>query len=167
MPPTSNLLFLFFVLALFASCSNSPRNPAKENMKTVVKPTVLKKPPSSYSDTITINVPAAVFFNPDSAQHEKLRAIMNPDVFESTMHEGFYMMRNSRMVLKKNFPKIKIIEVKNARYLLFKKTDGEKEYIDLNTKGDPLGLFLFDGKKSPVMVDMQNIETALGFYFAK
>ena len=54
-------------------------------------------------------------------------------------------MRNSRMVLEKYYPHIEIREVKNARYLLFKKTDGGIELIDLNDNNDPYGIFIFDG----------------------
>jgi hypothetical protein len=58
-------------------------------------------------------------------------------------------------------------EVVNGRYILFKKSDGKVEVIDLNTKNDPCGLFIFDGQKSPLLVDMTNIDTDLGFYFSK
>ena len=64
-------------------------------------------------------------------------------------------------------PHIKIIEVTNARYLYFIQKDGKKEIIDLNTKKNPCGLFIFDGQKAPQLADMTNIETELGFYFAK
>ena len=55
----------------------------------------------------------------------------------------------SRMVLKKYYPDIKIREVKNARYLLFKKTDGGKEIIDLNIKYDPYGILFLILQNSP------------------
>ena len=82
------------------------------------------------------------------------------------MHDYFYQMRNARLVLKKYYPNIKIKEVKNVRYLLFERADGKKEYVDLNTKDEPCGLFIFDGKKEPKIVDMMNIDTELGFYFS-
>ena len=71
------------------------------------------------------------------------------------------------MVLKIYYPLIKITDVKKARYLLFEKANGKKEYIDLNTKNDPCGIFIFDGQKAPQLVDMTNIESELGFYFLK
>ena len=71
------------------------------------------------------------------------------------------------MVLKKNYPDVEIRDVINARYLLFNKTDGRKELIDLNDKNDPCGLLLFDSRHSPRLVDMTNIESELGFYFSK
>ena len=88
-------------------------------------------------------------------------------IFESMVHDCFFQMRNSRMVLKKNHTQVKIIEVKNARYLLFINAAGEKEAIDLNTKNDPCGLFIFDGVKAPRLVDMTNIDSELGFYFSE
>jgi len=128
---------------------------------------VKTKPPSSYPDTVEIVLPSAVFYNADSLQLNKIKAVTDPRIFESTMHECFYQMRNSRMVLKKYYPDIEIHEVTNARYLLFKKADRRKELIDLDEKSDPCGLFLFDGRHSPRLVDMTNIESELGFYFPK
>ena len=83
------------------------------------------------------------------------------------MHESFYQMRNSRIVLNRDWPAVKIIEIKNARYLLFKKSNSENLFIDLNTKNDPYGLFLFDRIKDPHFTDMTNIDTELYRYFSK
>lgn len=147
-------------------CSDTPRqtNPSLTNAG---NNPVKTKPSSSYSETVKIDLPSAVFYNADSFQLEKIKAVTETRVFESTMHEFFYQMRNSRIVLKRYYPKIKIREVKNARYLLFEKMDGERELIDLNDKNDPFGIFLFDGLQSPRLVDMTNIESELGFYFSK
>ncbi len=160
-------LFLLLPVVLYISCSSSPRNPATDAGKNDDKNTLKRKPPASFSGTITIDFPAAVLYTPDSLQFEKLKAITDTLIFESIMHEYFYQMKNSRIVLKKYYPRIKIMEVKNARYLLFKKADGQKEYIDLNTKNDPCGMFIFDGRKDPILVDMTNMESELGFYFSK
>ena len=86
-------------------------------------------------------------------------------IFESTMHDCFYQVRNSRNILQKSYKHLQIVEVSTARYVVFEKVNGEMEYLDLDTKNDPCGLFLFDGKKSHRWVDMTNIETELGFYF--
>ena len=147
------------------NCSDTPRqtNPSPINGNKPVK----TKPSSSYSDTVEIDVPSAVFYSADSFQLERIKAVTDSGIFESTMHEFFYQMRNSRVVLKKYYPHIKIQEVKNARFLFFKKTGGGKELIDLNDKNDPFGIFLFDGVQSPRLVDMTNIESELGFYFSK
>ncbi len=161
------LLFFLLSFVLYVSCSNPPQNHATDSREKDIKETKNRKPPSSFSDTIIIDFPAAVLYNPDSLQIEKLKAITNRMVYESTMHDCFYLMKNSRFVLKKYYPHIKIIEVKNARYLLFKKAGGEKEYIDLNSKNDPCGIFIFDTKKATHIVDMANIDTELGFYFSK
>ena len=161
-------LFAFLLTGILnLSCSDSSRQAGEHRKQPEnVKP-LKNKPPSSYSDTIKINPPAAVFYNPDSLQLEKLKAITDPMIFNSTMHECFYQMRNARIVLKQYYPQIKIIEVKNARYLLFEKKGGGQEYYDLNAHNDPCGMIIFDGRKTPSLVDMTNIETELGFYFSK
>lgn len=160
------LIYLFSVIPFF-SCSNSSRQlPAGENnidQKTEEK----NKPPSSFSDTVTIDLPAAVFYNPDSLQLQKIQAATDTLTFRSMVHDCYYQMKNARTVLQKYYPGIKIIEVINARYLLFETTGYKKNCIDLNTINDPCGIFIFDNRQLPRLVDMTNIESELGFYFAK
>ena len=131
------------------------------------KDTIRKKPPGSFSDSLTIHFPSAVFYNPDSLQLLKIKEITPKNEYETDVHNCFYQMRNARIVLKKYWPQIHIIETSNNRYLVFVKANKTKTCIDLNTKGDMCGLLLFDGKKEPELADMMNIDTALGFYFAK
>ena len=167
---TINIILTTWLFFIIFSCTNNTVSNKKEEINkvnTITTTKASKKPPGTYQDTLTINLPAAVFYHPDSLQLEKIKAITDTMVYEGTMHDCFYQMRNSRFVLKKYYPRIKIIEVKNARFLLFEKTGGEKEYIDLNTKNDPCGMFIFDGQKAPRLVDMTNIESELGFYFSK
>lgn len=131
------------------------------------KQDIPNKPPSSYTDTITIDFPSAVFYNPDSLQLEKIKAITDSGIFESQLHDCFFQMRHSRISLQSNWPKIKILEIKNTRFLLFKTKDGKQEYFDLDTKNDACGILLFDGRKKARLVDMTNMDSELGFYFAK
>ena len=74
-------------------------------------------------------------------------------------------MRNARMVLKKYWPHIHIIETSEYRYLLFIRADNSQTCIDLDTQQDMCGILLFDRKKEPELIDMMNVDTALGFYF--
>jgi hypothetical protein len=108
-----------------------------------------------------------VFYNPDSLQLAKIKAISKKEIYETQVHNCLFLMRNARIVLKKYWPKIRIIETKTNRFLLFQKADKRVTCIDLNREGDMCGIFLFDGKKEPELADMMNIETALGFYFDK
>ena len=161
--------FLFFLLPalLYVSCSGSSRHNTTNAGKNNYNDTIRRKPPGSFSDTIIVGFPAAVFYNPDSLQLKKIEAVTDTMTFKSTMHDCFYQMRNSRIVLKQYYPGIKITDVKNARYLLFEKANGQKECIDLNTQNDPCGIFIFDGFKKAQLVDMTNIDSELGFYFSK
>jgi hypothetical protein len=148
-------------------CTSRQQNIDQPKDNNAAKPGKKTKPASSYNDTIMISSPAAVFYSPDSLQLQKIKSTTESQVFEGTMHECFYQMRNSRMVLKKDYPAVRIIEMKNARYLLFKKSNNENELIDLDKKNDPCGIFIFDAMHSPRLVDMTNIETELGFYFSQ
>lgn len=135
-------------------------------VKPEVNKPVLSKPPAYYRDTLKIDVKAAVFYRPDSLQLQKIKEITEERIFESQMHEYFFQMRNARIVLKKNWPSIHIVEAKNVRYLLFKKWNNMSVCVDLDKK-DPYGLFLFDNKKDPHFTDMMNIDSELPFYFSK
>jgi hypothetical protein len=160
----------FFIASLLTGCidTGSPKKNNTGQQKTIPpSPVQYKKPPASFNDTLVINNMSAVFYNPDSLQLDKIRAISKKENYETEVHNCFYLMRNARIVLKKYWPKIHIIETKTNRYLLFIKNDKNKTCIDLNSKGDMCGIFLFDGKKEPELADMMNIDTALGFYFDK
>ena len=154
-----SLSFLIVILCL--SCTDSP--PESYSPQTKVE----NKFPGSFQDTIRINSPAAVFYNPDSLQLEKIRSVTEARIFDGSMHEYDYLMRNAHFVIKKTIPQLKIIEVKNARYLFFTGADKNTECIDLDSKNDAYGLFVFDRQKPPRLLDMANIESELGFYFSK
>lgn len=161
---TTSMLIL--VTQLFFSCGEQ-KNKIREESTTRQAVENLKKPASSFADTLIITSASALFYNPDSVQLIKIRDINKKPVYESLTHECFYQMRNARMVLKKYWPNIQVIESSKARYLLFMKDDGGKTIIDLNTKNDICGIFLFDRHKDPVLIDMMNIDTELGYYFKK
>ncbi|MEO7531489.1 MAG: hypothetical protein ABIS69_08760 [Sediminibacterium sp.] len=160
------LFACFLQILLGSSCAERSRHQLPETGKTESKTQQGNKPKSSFPDTIQINYPAAVFYRPDALQLESLKAVTDSMVLESTMHQLFYQMRNARIVLKKYHPTIKIVEVVNARWLLFILKNGVKKYIDLDKNNDPEGLYIFNVKKEPLVVDMMNVETELGFYLA-
>lgn len=166
---TATYITSAFVFFIPVSCNNNAAS--KKGIKDSVDQiattkAILKKPPGSFADTLIINFPAAVFYQPDSFQLLKIKAITDPVTFDGTMHEYFYQMRNGRVVIKKNWPQIKIIEATKYRYLLFIKKDNSPDCIDLDTKQDTHGLFVFDALKSPQLVDMTNIESIMGFYLS-
>ena len=161
--------FVYILLLVFYySCSETPgpKEPRQKPVENNITPNA-NKAPSTFKDTLEINSPAAVFYSPDSLQLIKIKSFTDPRVFEGSMHEYFYLMRNARLVISRNYPGLKIIETKNVRYLLFVKADKSEDCIDLDTKKDAYGLFIFNSKKAPELVDMANIDTELGFYFAK
>ncbi len=155
----------FFLLVIInLSCTDADRQ-APVNIDQ--EPRKINKPPSSFSDTLIIDSPSAVFYYPDSLQLEKIKGTIEKNAFASEEHNCFYQMRNARTVLKKFWPQIRVIETSRTRFLLFIKKDKIQTLVDLNSKGDMCGLFLFDGKKEPELADMMNIDTALGFYFSR
>lgn len=157
--------FLIIFLVIITGCSGVSEKNTSDQSRQVSDTQFISKPPSSFKDSLTIIDAAAVFYNSDSLQLEGFKAINKKMVFESMVHDCFYQMKYSRIVLKKYWPRLKIIDASKARYLVFLKTDKSKAVIDLNTKNDMCGLFMFDGEKDPVLADMTNMETALRFYF--
>jgi hypothetical protein len=127
----------------------------------------LKKPPSSYADTIIISGESAVFYTPDSIQLIKIKAVNKKMIYESLMHDCFFQMRNARLVILRDRPGVKITQVSKVRWLVFVMKNKSKRLIDLNTINDICGIYLFDGNKEPELIDMTNVETDLGFYFQK
>jgi len=156
-------------ITLFMSyCSQSPEKNNKQVEKDQAsKHPNIKKPPSSFDDTTIINQASAVFYNSDSQQMEKIKSVNEKRIYETITHDCYYQMQNARNVIRQYWPQIRMVEVIKARYLEFVKADKSKIYIDLNAKNDICGLFLFDPKKDPELVDMPNIDTFLGFYFGK
>lgn len=161
------IIFILLDVCIIACSGDTADKGSDEQNKNAPGIAPAIKPFSSFGDTLIINAPSAVFFKPDSLQLEKIRSVNKKMVFESMTHDCFYQMRNARSVLKKYWPQVRIIETSKARYLLFIKVDKSKTGIDLNFKGDICGIFLFDPEKEPELIDMMNIDTALGFYFKK
>jgi hypothetical protein len=164
------IVFSIFTIFLFtSSCSENSKkyNNQQEEKSAKAKPPIIKKPASSFNDTIIVTAKSAVFYTPDSLQMEKIKAVNEKAIFDMITHDCHYQIQNARMVLKKYWPQIHVIEASKARYLLFVKANESKICIDLNNKNDICGLFLFDRKKDPVLVDMPNIDTEMGFYFSK
>jgi hypothetical protein len=160
----SGLLF-FLIYGSILSCRQRPKKNTPAEITLEHKDTITRKPPGSFSDTLTIHYPSAVFYNPDSLQLQKIKEISAKNEYETEVHNCFYQMRNARIMLKKYWPQIHIIETSKNRYLLFVKADKSKIFIDLDNKGDMCRLLIFDGEKEPELADMMNIETAMGFYF--
>jgi hypothetical protein len=160
-------IFVYCMLTLTCIACRDTKNALVVKEEPFVKQIIYerRKPASGFTDTLTINSPAAVFFAPDSLQWKKLKQMTDTMVYASFEHDCFYQMRNAQKVLKQYYPGIKIIEAANVRYLLFLMTNGSTACTDLDSVSDPCGIFLFTSQKKPHPADMMNIETELGFYF--
>jgi hypothetical protein len=159
------------IIAMFLFSCSGPATPeghdrAKDTAQ-IVKRDNRKKPPSTYSDTVIIFDKSAVFYTPDSLQLKKIKEVNEKMIFESLMHDCYFQMRNARLVIQNYRPRVKIIDISKARWLVFIKADNSKAVIDLDTINDICGIYLFDGEKEPERIDMMNIDTELGFYFKK
>lgn len=158
----SYAIFLFLLSCRHQSAKNEVSNDdTKKEDKQVIKP------PTIFSDTLKIDSQAAVFYYPDSLQLEKIKAGLDTSTFSAIMHEYFYQLRYVHNVLNEYRPRINIVEARKVRYLLFIKADESSEIIDLDTKYDPYGLFIFDPEKNPSQLELTNAASEIGFYFSK
>jgi hypothetical protein len=158
-------LWILFPAGFYTSCSD-PAKPKQDRQPVAGEPVQTRtKPPSSFSDTLIISPNTAVFYFPDSLQDLHIKAVTDPGVYKSIVHENEYQMRYSRKVLKQYYQGISVRDARNIRYLAFHKKDGEYFYLDLNTKNDAYGLLVFDGVQKPELLDMTNVETELSDYF--
>jgi hypothetical protein len=167
--PGSLIISGIITLFLFAgSCSDGhKKNTQQAEVSPKTRSLIIKKPGTGYDDTIVIKAKSAVFYSPDSIQMEKIKTVNEKAIFDMLTHNCHYQMENARMVIKRYWPQIKIVETSTFRYLLFEKTNKSKVCIDLNDKNNICGLFLFDGEKDPALIDMPNIDTQLNLYFSK
>lgn len=150
---------------MLISCTQQTSKTDEKELNSINTKTInISKPASSFEDTLTIRKLSAVIYYPDSLQLEKIRIITDTNVYKSSIHEFTYQIHNAQLVLEKTWPKLRIIESKKNRYLQFIKKDGSIVLVDLNTKNDAYGLFIFNGEKDPVLIDMTNIETDISFY---
>ena len=155
------------LLVLIVCCKGKHRGNNSSNVDSLkTKSTkIINKPGASFSDSIYIKEATVIFYYPDSLQDSRIKAITEPAIYNSTLHEMFYQMRNAKIVIEKIYPKLKVIEVANSRFLLIQKKDGGKQIIDLNKYNDARGLILCNGIKEPQLADMTNIESELYRYF--
>ena len=158
-----SLLMSIITAQLLIACTNNVQQAGNQPVKDSVAS--VTKPPGSYQDSILIRERSAVFYEPDSLQKEKIRAVTEKGIFESTMHEYYYQVRNAHIVMKKQWKDVKILDVHHVRYLVFIKGSGERVVIDLDRMNDAYGMFVFDTRQSPRLIDMTNVENQLPDYF--
>ena len=146
-----------FVAATMLQCTEGHEKVASTEVKAPVKPS------ATYRDTLELPPFSAVFYRPDSLQLQKIRALTGEQVFTSSMHEYESQVNYATRFLKTDRKDIHVYATDRARFLLFKNKN--KIYtIDLDHY-DPVGLFVFDGKKAPAPMDMMNVETQVNEYF--
>lgn len=157
------IILITYLTVIVLACSDSYNKGEKSLEKKDKK--INSKAASNFQDTLNINEQAAVFYFPDSLQLIEIKKSTDKSTFESLEHEYFYQIRNAKKVIKQNQPGLQILDAKNVRYIKFIRKNKTSSIIDLDTKMDTYGLFLFDGNKDPLQTDMMNVDTELWFYF--
>ncbi|HEY6063367.1 MAG TPA: hypothetical protein VIV35_07140, partial [Chitinophagaceae bacterium] len=140
MKKISLIWYVLFILSVFTVyCTNTPIKKKTEASRPEIIKQDRHKPPATYEDTLKIDFPAAVFYHADSLQLQRIKEVTDTMIFDGSMHEYEYLLKNAHNVIRSFNPRLKIIEAKNKRYLLFIKSDASFDCIDLNTKDDAYG----------------------------
>ena len=156
------MLVRFLILLLFLVGSTS----CNETVKEPREPSRTLKPASGFSDTLSVEDASVVYYTPDSNQLQKIRALTDSSIFWSMMHEYEYMLKNALSFIAQapETRNIEVAEARFARFILFRMHNGDT-CIDLDQRGDAVGMFFFHPSKKPVPVDMANISAELPLYF--
>lgn len=160
------LLFYFFIVA----CASRPNANNESNVMSNPNehdPKNLKKPGSSYRDTLFIKEAAVVFYNPDSLQLIKIKEINIPMVYKSMVHEYYYQQKTAKTDLIHIWPKLKTYDITNYRFLVFLFKNNKDSIIDLDNINDISGIIIFNRVRPPEIVDMMNFVNDATYYFDK
>ena len=161
---TDSILYLFVVCFLIGC--NQPIKQDKPGKQQEVQP-AKTKPGATGTDSLEVTVPSVVLFEPDPVQLQKIKTITEEGVFKSMVHESEFQFYTVRMYIKKNRPDLQVLSAKNARYIVFVRTGGDREIVDLDKMADAWGMYVFDPKKDPQWADMMNVDTEIPRYFSK
>ena len=161
MKPT---LIICFLIILFSCHEKTRENKNIDKTESAQRKT---KPPSVSQDSLIINQPAAIFFEPDSAQFQNLKSITAENVFETNVHESFFQFKTAKSFLQQHMPAVKILSAKNFRYLVFPDKAKTADIIDLDKIADSWGLYFFEPGKEPRLIDIMSIDTEAPNYFSK
>ncbi len=71
--PSLRLGWVMMLLSCTIGCREQVKNIPVEGKKTAQKPAIIKKPPSSFNDTLVIDQKSAVFYTPIPCRWEKYR----------------------------------------------------------------------------------------------
>ena len=156
------IIATFFAILYGQACRQKPARLQNQGTHEVK---ARAKPPSSFTDTLFIETPAAVFYYPDSVQVEKIKSLTDPQVFDGSIHEYHYLQKNARKAAKQFNSRLPIIDAQNVRFLIFLSKGQKDTCIDLDTRDDAFGMFIASPNKKPHPVDMANIDRELPAYF--
>lgn len=161
-----SIFYCLICFVLISSCNEGSKKNLPQQAQPKDSSELHKKPASTFQDTLYVNSKSVVFYQPDSIQLESIKAVTDPSVFDGSMHEYFYQIRNAHIVLKQNWSQLKIIDSKNVRYLVFVGIDNTIYTIDLDQYNDAYGMFVFNLKKAPILVEMTNLESIIQMYLS-
>lgn len=124
-------------------------------------------PDAAQADSLVVDSAEVIFFSQDSLRLASSKAVLAERQFKSLMHDCAFETKYARSVIQRDRPALPVVDISANRWLVFRKKDGGRKTIDLNTIKDLCGVFLFDGVKDPIRADMPNIASQLWFYFGE
>lgn len=157
-------LFFAIVAIIFFSCgrtADEKETPA--GIDTVPVRHAAAKTSAPNSDTLYINTKAAVFYAPDSARIDRAKKDAGEDAFYTGADDYVYYIGKCREYF--DSVKLKTVYAKDKKYIRFIKDDDTRIYVKLDTLPELWGIYLFEPKKDPKLVDMLAIEDEYNNYY--
>jgi len=115
------------------------------------------------SDTMTITSKTAVFYVPDNKRIEERKKAVGEEAFMMGADDYLFYLNNSQEFLEKQKLTVNITE--HEKILQFILTDKSKVYVKLDTLQELWGIFLFDPRTAPKLIDMVTIEEEYQKYY--
>ena len=150
----ASVLVLFAAFLMIFSCKDGPDLSSRA--------TLLNGTPS---DTIVLVEKAVLFFRPDTLQVQRIQAKVPDAEFRNTMQECAKSTEMVKLSLRKNWPTVRDVDNKGARYLLCTKNDKSRICIDMNASPELCALYAFDPAKDPQPIGLMNSEIEIYNYF--
>ena len=154
--------FITITLALIflASCTGKSGKKETTGTDTIEQSAT---PPITNTDTLVIDINAAVYYLPDSIQMEKWKKEVGEKDFETVADDwSFYMNSSSEYLKTTNLP---VKDASDKKVLKFIKADKSVTLVRLDTLSNYWGLYLFSTTKEPQFSDIIMMEESYKSYF--
>jgi hypothetical protein len=151
---------LIFQMLFIIACRDHQNNTHSQSSLPVKKKVGR---PRLYSDTLTVDKRAAVFYDPDTMQIEKRKKQIGEQDFQTGLDDYAYYINESITFLEQNH--LQVLRTDDKNFIRFVRDNGDVRLIKKDTLPDLWGIFLFDPGKDVYQADILDMEKEYHTYF--